>query len=416
MGLDREQDKPTAPLAYFDTNLEEAFPTSTDLNRSFKNAKSPVGDSFWPLETAALWEFKGIEPPVDGSGFPVAYFDVVNAHLLADDEERQAAFEYIAALGNSYFRQAISIWHPIAENMFVVMKRPAAIKELWRFLSVMDFLHYVPFHLKSENKCGLRCIIDEISCLPTTKQGWFDMLHYFNEIEKQAKKTGILHTGVLCSEDVLELIPKMHEDQQQHPEPISQMQKILDKRWCKVKRVNPSYDRTPKKIKPIDDYLSWWRKKLNDIENMEGAQTRGYAFENYLLALAHFHGCDCEGSRKTQLNRQVDGIIRINNVTFLVEAKAKKPKVGTEEFDNISSILANSSPHGTFGLACSLFGFKNGVIEKLAGGQSPLLSMNGRELKLILSNNGWVLAELLTMKRNQADVGNYCWILCDTDT
>lgn len=121
------------------------------------------------------------------------------------------------------------------------------------------------------------------------------------------------------------------------------------------------------------------KKMLIDMNTIEDAKKRGFAFERLLKEIFDIHGLDPRASFRNT-GEQIDGSFVFHGDTYLLEAKWHKNLIGNEDLLSFSGKLSGKLI-GTKGVFVSYSGFsQDGLIAFSKGRASNVICIDGADL------------------------------------
>jgi hypothetical protein len=129
--------------------------------------------------------------------------------------------------------------------------------------------------------------------------------------------------------------------------------------------------------------LAKLKQRLTDMHAVVDAQERGYAFQSWLRELFYLHDFEPRGSFAGE-GEQIDGSIRLDGQTLLVEARWTKELVGP---DGVRDFVGKfeSKLDNTLGLMVSVNGFTDAASAKATkGGRLMTIFVDGQDLFPVL--------------------------------
>jgi len=119
-------------------------------------------------------------------------------------------------------------------------------------------------------------------------------------------------------------------------------------------------------------------KELLTITNIDNAQTRGYAFEKYLVKLFSEFDLTPRSSFKIK-GEQIDGSLLFNNELYIIEAKWQSKEIDVDEFRIFSDKIELKSGF-TRGIFISFSNFKPNVFVRYNNNKSRFFIITVQEL------------------------------------
>lgn len=147
--------------------------------------------------------------------------------------------------------------------------------------------------------------------------------------------------------------------------------------------------------------------RLLEVSRLD-PQKRGLQFEGFLNELFDAHGLAPRGSFRLT-GEQIDGSFRLNNQTYLVEAKWHGPQIGFADLMTFSGKVAGKAAWAR-GLFVSNSGFTLDGLEAFTRGrQTNLICLDGLDLYEALSSRA-PLREILEEKARRAAETNRAFV------
>lgn len=141
------------------------------------------------------------------------------------------------------------------------------------------------------------------------------------------------------------------------------------------------------------------KSEFSRITQMRNAQSRGYAFERFLVKLFQTFDIAIRGSYKIN-GEQIDGAFTLNNMDYLLEAKWQSRLIDATDITIFSAKVDNKLDN-TLGLFISMNGFTERAINNNHRHRPNVLLMNGQDLAAIL-DRAIDLPDLISKKRIHA--------------
>lgn len=152
-----------------------------------------------------------------------------------------------------------------------------------------------------------------------------------------------------------------------------------------------------------DKYLNEL-KKLTDYSDTP--QSRGFAFEKYLLHLFEANGLEPRGSFKI-VGEQIDGSFLLYNEVYLLEAKWTSRKIDKGDLVIFNEKVSSKSGF-TRGLYISFSGYTDEALSTFSNGRTVnIILMTVQELAIALSRKLDLIDVLKYKVRALAEEGNY---------
>ena len=161
---------------------------------------------------------------------------------------------------------------------------------------------------------------------------------------------------------------------------------------------------------PALDQWDLLRPDYDSLKDLE-AQPRGVAFERFLDLMFSYFKLTPRRSFSL-VGEQIDGSFQLGGMTFIVEAKWHKEKIGATEFRSFAGIVQSRS-QWTRGLYVSYSGFTSVGLEAFQKGlPTPIICLDGDELEEILSRK-FDLSQVLSLKMRAAGEENRAHVRLD---
>lgn len=153
----------------------------------------------------------------------------------------------------------------------------------------------------------------------------------------------------------------------------------------------------------FDKYLNEL-KKLTDYS--DSPQSRGFAFEKYLLHLFEANGLEPRGSFRI-VGEQIDGSFLLYNEVYLLEAKWTSRKIDKGDLVIFNEKVSSKSGF-TRGLYISFSGYTDEALSTFSNGRTVnIVLMTVQELAIALSRKLDLIDILKYKVRALAEEGNY---------
>jgi len=143
-----------------------------------------------------------------------------------------------------------------------------------------------------------------------------------------------------------------------------------------------------------------WKNLSSILKNLaEGyidPKERGKQLESFLTEVFLLSGLEAYGPFKTS-EEQIDGVVRFDGITYLVEAKWTKRKASGSILARLSDRLRRR-PEGTRGILISVSGFTRNAVDYFLKISRPnVILIDGNELKWVVER-AVSLSSLLSIK------------------
>ncbi len=376
--------------AYQDTNLEEALldpKTLWALSAALVTPSSRIAPAGVEGELVAPEELRDQKLRVQR---PVVLFDYVNASEFAPDERGELFDHVFEMLRVEYPRRHDEARTEkvvdLRENIVVFPEDAKDLRMLRRFCDQVAFLQFTPFRGRVKNS-GLRAVIDLCGTVSDDVAAALELRRLLQD-EEQLKADGIW-----CSDSARAWLDTMVHDNSDNA--FDQGVSRLSSRGRTWQRVNfRNHDLLPAGREPTAPgrpYLRWWRAQLERLKKMKDATERGFAFEQFLLALAHIQGgANCRKRFRNREGRELDGLFMVDHQYVLLDAKWESAPVGKPAADALY-VKVESGARNAVGVLVSMSGFNSNIASKKP---RPLVFVNDAELSGILDGERTLIAVL----------------------
>lgn len=140
------------------------------------------------------------------------------------------------------------------------------------------------------------------------------------------------------------------------------------------------------------------QRQLEQLEEHESPQQRGYEFEAFVAALFRREHFEVVPDPGTAAPRQTDLLAKRVNDVYLVEVKWRSDSANIDDVDSLFSRLRDSPP--AVGVMVSFNGFTEGAVNRVEQwARQPILLVTGKEIKAAIERYDG-LSRLLQRKRN----------------
>lgn len=141
--------------------------------------------------------------------------------------------------------------------------------------------------------------------------------------------------------------------------------------------------------------LEKFQLRLQELLKDIGSQNAGYSFEEWLYEFAVFHDILARKSYRDKDNRQIDGSLTIDGVTFLLEAKFTRNPVGSQDIDVFFNKVRKKADN-TMGLMVSINGFLPDAINTASCDRTFLILLDGSHFFNIIFQQKMTFKEAIT--------------------
>lgn len=148
------------------------------------------------------------------------------------------------------------------------------------------------------------------------------------------------------------------------------------------------------------------REQYRDLQHLRETteQKRGFELERLIIELAAFEGLECRAPFRPQ-GEQVDGLLRLDNRFFLIEAKWTNAPAPASEIYAFRAKVEGKLV-GTIGIYVSMSGFADAVPDVLRFGKEiNILLMDGTDIWLALQDQHGLAAVISAKLLRAAQYG-----------